>query len=138
MTEVIVVVGSRDYMYPELVRRYVEHLPPNVLVVSRGIRGVDRQVQTLCENRGIHVACIKALWENYGKSADNKRNHYMAVLADKVVAFWDGESAGTLRCLEKADELGKPCFVIHGPKPVMIPWGRNAGTHHAEDRHPPA
>jgi hypothetical protein len=41
-------------------------------------------------------------WERYGKSAGYRRNKEMALVAQALVAFWDGESLGTKHMIDIA------------------------------------
>ena len=52
-------------------------------------------------------------WEQNGKAAGILRNRDMALYADCLVAFWDGESRGTKHMIETMMELDKP-FLLYG------------------------
>jgi len=47
---------------------------------------------------------FSADWSKYGKSAGYKRNKQMALYADVLIAFWDGNSKGTKLMIELAKE----------------------------------
>ena len=40
------------------------------------------------------------------------RNKTIVEYADKIVAFWDGKSKGTLSVIKYAEKMGKPCKII--------------------------
>jgi len=51
---------------------------------------------------GCKSIIIKPEWNKYGKSAGYKRNSLIINEADKVVAFWKGESKGTKHSIDLA------------------------------------
>jgi len=40
------------------------------------------------------------------------RNKVIVDYADKIIAFWDGKSKGTLSVIEYAKKTGKPCEIV--------------------------
>lgn len=98
-----------------LVADFVSHLSPSQhIVVSGGARGVDSWAEEFAAERGIEVVSIKPEWKKYGKSAGFKRNKEIVANSDDVVAFWDGQSRGTLDTVRKAHKAQKP-YAIFGP-----------------------
>lgn len=73
-------------------------------VVSGTARGVDQMGERWAKERGIPVKRFPADWERYGKSAGYRRNEQMALYADGLIAFWDGESRGTKHMIDLAKE----------------------------------
>lgn len=131
----IAIVGSRTFPLPqaiwdslqldaqaiaaekgrEIVSNFVAHLKRHEhVVVSGGARGVDSWGAAFAEERGIEVEVFKPDWKKYGKSAGYKRNKEIVDAADDVVAFWDGQSKGTLHTIQIAHKAGKP-YCIFGP-----------------------
>jgi len=51
-------------------------------------------------------------YECYGRVAQMVRNREIVDYADKIIAFWDGSSRGTLPVIKYAEKTGKPCEVI--------------------------
>ena len=51
-------------------------------------------------------------YEKYGRGAPIIRNREIVDYAEKVVAFWDGRSRGTLSVIEYAQKTGKPCEIV--------------------------
>jgi hypothetical protein len=103
----IAIVGSRDFDRFSLVVDYVNNLPKDTVVISGGARGVDRIATVAARNAGLLVIEYPADWENGGKGAGFARNTLIVEQADRVVAFWDGDSKGTLDTLKKAAAAGK-------------------------------
>ena len=103
----VAIVGSRDYSNRAEVEAFVNALPSNTEVVSGGARGVDTWAQLAAVKRGLHITIFKAAWELHGKGAGFWRNHDIVSYADKVVAFWDGESRGTKHTIGIATDAGK-------------------------------
>lgn len=131
----IAIVGSRTFPLPadifesmekeaqveavkfakETIGRFIAHLSPiQNVVVSGGANGVDKWAAELAEERGIPVVVIRPNWKKYGKSAGFKRNGEIVEAADDVIAFWDGQSRGTLDTIKKAHQAVKPYCII-GP-----------------------
>jgi hypothetical protein len=69
-----------------------------------------------CNN--VPVTEMPADWNKHGKRAGFIRNIEMLDMLnpveDIVIAFWDGESRGTMHTVDNARERGIPCFVITG------------------------
>ena len=107
----VAVVGSRDYPDWKAVREYVESLPEGTTVVSGGARGVDSWAERAALACGLDTRIFPADWDQFGKRAGFMRNEMIVECADLVVAFWDGQSKGTLHSINLAKRLGKPVEV---------------------------
>lgn len=116
MNEMVAVVGSRDWKDLDAVKDYVNSLDLSDTIVSGGARGVDMQAQIAAEDRGMATIIFRPDWNTHGKRAGILRNMMIVDRADRVVAFWDGRSAGTKHSVEYALEKGKPVIVF---KPEM-------------------
>lgn len=131
----IAVVGSRTFPLPEvvwanldleqkaqavvagraIVQRFVEHLTPREhVVISGGANGVDSWAAEFATERGITVIEMRANWKKHGKGAGLKRNSEIVLGSDDVIAFWDGQSKGTMDTIRKAHKMKRPYCVI-GP-----------------------
>lgn len=104
----LAIVGSRDYPNLDRVRRFVESLPSNTIVVSGGARGVDRCAATAARARGLRVIEFLAEWRRLGRSAGFVRNEKIVRQCDRMVAFWDGSSPGTRNSISLARRSGRP------------------------------
>ena len=115
MSERVAVVGSRNYPNLDKVRAFVAlTLTPDTIVISGGARGVDSVAAEAARARGLVVEEYLAEWRKYGKSAGFLRNTTIVDKADRVVAFWDAKSRGTLDTINKAKAKGIPVEIIEG------------------------
>lgn len=110
---VVAIVGSRSWQDKNAVYRYVDSLPEETVVISGGAPGVDTLAAIATKQRirlgaDLRFDVIPAMWDVYGKSAGMKRNGAIVALADRIVAFWDGQSRGTADTIAKARRAGKP------------------------------
>lgn len=108
----VAVIGSRDYAKLHLVRKLVETLPSNCILISGGARGVDTVAEEVAKARGLTVQVFPAEWRKYGRGAGIKRNRDIILHADVVLAFWNGNSPGTEHSIQLAKSLGKPVQVF--------------------------
>ena len=95
-----------------LVTDYVKSLPSDTVIVSGGARGVDTVAETAAKACGLEIQIFPALWGTYGKRAGFLRNRQIVEAADRVVAFWDGLSPGTLSTIKLAQDTKKPVEVV--------------------------
>ena len=51
-------------------------------------------------------------WDKYGKKAGPIRNELIIKDADNIIAFWDGESRGTLNSINIAKRLNKKLNLV--------------------------
>lgn len=109
----IAIVGSREFSDWSLITRYVNDLPADSVIVSGGARGADRTAEQAARMRGLQVEIYPAQWDAYGNGAGFIRNQQIVDAADRVVAFWDGQSRGTRDTLRKAHAARKPILIIY-------------------------
>lgn len=129
----LAIVGSRDYPRLDLVTHYVQQvLHPGVIIVSGGARGVDSVAAQAAWGRRppLLVEEYEAEWNLYGHEAGFIRNTIIVDKANAVVAYWDGESRGTLDTIQKARAAGKLAWVV-GPQGNLIEMGP-----HRDSRYP--
>ena len=110
----IAIVGSRDYPRLNAVAAFVAVLPEDTEIVSGGARGVDQAAADAARRSKKLLYVFEADWKAHGKRAGFLRNQEIVDYSDKVVAFWDGKSRGTLDTITKARAAGKPVTVF-GP-----------------------
>ena len=110
----IAIVGSRDWpVNPQKIWRYIDRLDPGVdVILSGAARGVDSIAAAYGRKNNFRVMEFKADWDNLGRGAGYIRNEALVAAADKVVAFWDGESKGTKHSIDLALEAHKSLEVI--------------------------
>ena len=101
------IVGSRDYKDMKRVYFYVSELPKDTVIVSGGARGVDWEAENAAKVFGLQTIIHRADWDVNGKLAGFLRNSLIVNDSDCIVAFWDGQSRGTLDTIQKAVQAGK-------------------------------
>lgn len=105
----VLVCGSRSWDDPDEIRKVLERLPRESVVVHGGARGADRMADTIARSLGLQVEEYKADWGRHGRAAGFVRNRLMIdTKPDLVVAFWDGRSTGTEHTLRLAGRLRIP------------------------------
>ena len=113
--ERVAIVGSRGYPDRIAVEAYVWTLSPGSVVVTGGAPGPDTWAAEEIEQRsieGLSVEVYPADWETHGRAAGPVRNTTIVERCDRVVAFWDGQSKGTLDTIRKAVRAGKPVEIV--------------------------
>lgn len=128
--ERVAIVGSRKYPDLEKVRAYVMALPTNVVIVTGGAEGVDKMTEETARLRGLDVEIYLPDWSQ-GKKAGPLRNQQIVANADRVVAFWNGQSRGTKNSIELAQKRGIPVEI--NPE-IATPFDRKKMIHFEQSR----
>ncbi len=115
---IILISGSREYPDLEFVKKFVDGLPNDTILLNGKARGVDNAARNEALFNNLIVQDYPADWNKYGKAAGFIRNHIMVDLAEYVICFWDGESHGTQDVIDYTLQLEKPLTVynIYGQK----------------------
>ena len=108
----IAIVGSRNWKDLLRIKKYIDMLDEETVVISGGAMGVDRAAEQLAKMRGLETKIFPADWKRYGRSAGMRRNNDIVNEADCVVAFWDGESKGTYHTICLSAKAGKPLLIF--------------------------
>ena len=104
----IAIVGSRDI----LVEQFSEYIAEGDEIVSGGAVGVDQCAAEYAKKKGLRLTVFLPQYSLYGRAAPIVRNRKIVDYADKVIAFWNGVSKGTLSVIRYAEKVGKPCTVV--------------------------
>lgn len=105
----IAVVGSRNLNIHDI----GVYLPKVVSeIVSGGSHGIDTCASIYAREKGIKLIEFLPEYKKYGKAAPIIRNKRIVEYADRVLAFWDGKSKGTLSVIKYCEKLGKECEII--------------------------
>lgn len=104
----VAVVGSRS-IFPTDLGMYISDGDE---VVSGGAEGVDSHAAEYAKKKGLKLTVFLPQYDRYGRAAPIVRNKQIVEYADKIVAFWDGKSRGTLSVIKYAEKVGKLCEVI--------------------------
>lgn len=109
----VAIVGSRDYPNLSKVAEYVAGLPKDTVIVSGGARGVDQAAVREARRLGMTVEEYLPDYTRFpGNVAPLVRNKVIVEKSDRVVAFWDGKSTGTMHTVNLARACGKPSLVV--------------------------
>lgn len=104
----IAIIGSRNLKVENLEK----YLPKDVSeIVSGGARGIDTSAKEYAVKNNIKLTEFLPEYDKYGRIAPLKRNDLIIDYADKVLAFWDGESHGTKYVINKCKQKNKPITV---------------------------
>ena len=104
----IAVIGSRSIKVEDIGR----YITDGQEIVSGGAVGVDACAAEYAKENGIKLTVFLPQYEKYGRAAPIVRNKEIVDYADKIIAFWDGSSKGTLSVIKYAQKVAKPCEVI--------------------------
>ena len=104
----IAIVGSRNVTVSDI-GRYISNAEE---IVSGGAVGVDSCAAAYAKENGIRIKEFLPQYERYGRAAPIVRNKEIVDYSDKIIAFWDGSSKGTLSVIKYAQKTGKPCEII--------------------------
>ena len=104
----IAIVGSRSILEADL-GKYISDTDE---IVSGGAVGIDSYAAEYAKKNGLRLTVFLPQYELYGRAAPIVRNKEIVDYADKIVAFWDGKSKGTLSVIKYAEKTKKPCEII--------------------------
>ena len=104
----IAVIGSRSITKIDIGK----HLMGCEEIISGGAVGADACAAEYAKKHGIKLTVFLPQYERYGRAAPIVRNKEIVDHADKIIAFWDGRSKGTLSVIKYAEKVEKPCEVI--------------------------
>ena len=104
----VAVIGSRSIFAPDIGK----YLSDGDEIVSGGAVGVDSCAEEYAKKNGLKMTVFLPQYERYGRGAPIVRNKQIVDYADKVIAFWDGKSRGTLSVIKYAEKTGKPCEIV--------------------------
>lgn len=108
----VAIVGSRNYPHLDEVYHCVGFLPKDSVIVSGGALGVDFTAKLAAYDYGLECAEFLPDWQTYGKRAGAIRNRKIVDNADVLIAFWDGESKGTMITVDMARKAGKKLAIV--------------------------
>ena len=119
----LAIVGSRDFNdYDKVIYHVSEYfglgadgLGGNYIteVVSGGANGADALGKKLAKEYSIKYTEFPADWDTHGKAAGYIRNEQIIKNSDKVIAFWDGKSKGTMHSINLARKHRKDTVIIY-------------------------
>jgi hypothetical protein len=110
----LAVVGSREFSKIDEVPRLLSMLHaqrPLTKIITGGADGPDKQAEEWAKTNGVECVVHAADW-SLGEGAGIKRNGTIIDESEALMAFWDGESAGTLDSICRASKKKLPMQVI--------------------------
>lgn len=114
-------MGSRHFPELDRVRDFVNGLPANATIVTGGASGVDAAAGEAARERSLGLIKLPPRFEEASDpTASARRNQELVDSVDVLVAFWDGQSGGTRKTVERALESGRE---VH----VYLPGRRGLG-----------
>lgn len=106
----VAIIGSRTLTNVDLEK----YLPKNIsLIISGGAKGIDTLAEIYADKHNIPKLILLPEYKKYGRNAPLKRNYLIVELADLVIAFWDGKSAGTQHSINYACTAGATIKVFN-------------------------
>ena len=108
---VIAIVGSRDFNDYEVLKTEMSKFDIEKIVTG-GAKGADLLAEQYGREHNIPVEVHKPDWK-LGLHAGILRNKVIVDHSDAVVAFWNGESYGTLSTIKHAKKTGKPVTIVN-------------------------
>ena len=108
----VIIAGTRDFSDYAFLREKCDAIlsnrkhDSNIVIVSGTARGADRLGEQYARERGYRIERYPADWDRDGNSAGPIRNAKMADNAHALIAFWDGQSRGTMNMIETAKSKG--------------------------------
>lgn len=110
---IVLISGSREYPKLELVKKIVDDLPCDTILLNGRAMGVDNVARNQALFNDIIVQDFPADWNRYGRRAGFLRNHIMVDLAEYVICFWDGKSHGTKDVIDYSLQQNKTLTVYN-------------------------
>ena len=104
----VALIGSRSILNADI----GAYISDKDEIVSGGAVGIDSCVAEYAKKNGLKLTVFLPQYERYGRAAPIMRNKKIVDYADKIIAFWDGKSKGTLSVIKYAKKVGKPCDII--------------------------
>lgn len=105
-----IIAGGRHYRFDDPDWDFLDSLEISE-VICGGATGADECGRQWALSKSIPVKIFPADWQQHGKAAGPIRNRQMADYAERLVAFWDGESKGTKNMIDEARKRGLEVIV---------------------------
>ena len=112
---VVAVIGSRNFKNLEkITERLLDYAGHGELtVISGGANGVDKEAIAVARRMQFHTIEFKPDFKDgYDVREYHRRNDKILDAANKIIAFWDGESNGTGSGIAKALAMRKDIEMI--------------------------
>ena len=108
----LAIVGTRNPCISyELFCDYLQSYPISE-VISGGAKGIDSFAARFAHERNLPLTEFRPDYSSYGKAAPIVRNSLIVAAADRVIAFPNSASHGTLDTIKKSRMAGKLLKII--------------------------
>jgi len=120
--------GSRNIGDRAVIDAKIKALPRCAVILTSRTHGASAAIRDATMRCCLRLEVWTAMTDRYPTAEDAyfARDEEMIRSADRVLAFWDGESAGTAHELSYARSLSKPVDLVlvnRGPSPDRYPGG---------------
>ncbi len=120
--------GSRSIADRAVIDAKIKALPRCAVILTSRTHGASAAIRDATMRCGLRLEVWTAMTDRYPTAEDAyfARDEEMIRSADRVLAFWDGDSAGTAHELNYARTLSKPIDLVlvnRGPAPGRYPGG---------------
>lgn len=112
----LAVVGSRTFNDYRLLKEQLDEIhavTPISTIVSGGAKGADKLAEKWAHQNNVETLIFEPDWEKFGRSAGYLRNKDIVLNSNRLIAFWDGVSKGTLHSINIADHHQIPYTVVN-------------------------
>lgn len=106
------IVGSREFKDYDLLKEHLDAIPDITEIISGGAIGADKLAERYASENGIEVVIFKPDWARYGRGAGPVRNKLIISSSEKVIAFYNGVSKGTLSSINFAKKQNKEIKIV--------------------------
>jgi len=112
----LAIIGSRSFNNYSYAKQHIlDIIQKNQIaitkIISGGASGADKIAEIFANKFNIPIEVLKPNWEQ-GKQSGVIRNTEIIKKSDYVIAFWDGQSKGTLDSIKKAKAQNKKLFIV--------------------------
>ncbi len=126
MSYKLAIIGSRAFSDYKLLCDEMAKLPKPAVIVSGAAKGADTLGKKYADEHAIPTEIYPAIWHPEGeggrldKGAGMKRNTDIIKASHAVLAFWDGDSTGTVDSINKSIMFKKHVKVVYTSMPKKL------------------
>lgn len=115
----VIIAGGRDFVDYNLLKEICDYKLSTfsddetweIMIVSGGAKGADFLGEVYAYEKRYALKRFPANWQKHGRAAGVIRNEEMAIFADLLIAFWDGQSSGTRDMIDRMKHKNKKHFI---------------------------
>lgn len=108
----VIIAGSRGVENYQIVLDAILKSKFDITTIISGTaKGIDKLGERYAEENGILLEKYPADWKRYKQAAGHIRNAEMALVADGLIAIWDGYSPGTKNMISLGKKHSLKCYV---------------------------